>query len=52
MIGASVIKAVKMFGISRGTVSKVMIAFEKKKKGKRPQQSIRLAESQNWLRGP
>ena len=31
MVGASVTKTVQMFGISRGTVSKVTIAFEKKK---------------------
>ena len=31
MVGASVTKTIQMFGISRGTVSKVMIAFEKKK---------------------
>ena len=30
MVGASVTKTVQMFGISRGTVLKVMIAFEKK----------------------
>ena len=32
MVGASVTKTAQMFGISRGTVSKVMIAFEKKRK--------------------
>ena len=31
MVGASATKTGQMFGISRGTVSKVMIAFEKKR---------------------
>ena len=35
IVGASIIKTVQMLGISRGTVSKVMIVFEKRKK-KRP----------------
>ena len=32
MVGANVTKTVQNFGVSRGTVSKVMIAFEKEKK--------------------
>ena len=43
MVGASVTKTVQMFGISRGTISKVMIAFEKEKKTS--QQSRSLSES-------
>ena len=31
MVGASVTKTAQMFGISRNTVSKVMIAFEEEK---------------------
>ena len=48
MVGASITKTVQMFGISRGTVSKVMIAFEKEKKTS--QQSTSLAESQSCQR--
>ena len=43
MISASVNNTVQMFGISRATVSKVTIAFEKEKKTS--QQSKSLAES-------
>ena len=45
MVGARV---TKRFDVSRCNVSKVMIAFEKKRK--RPQQSTSLAESQSYLR--
>ena len=48
MVGGSVTKTVHMFGISRGTVSKVMIAFQKEKKTS--QQSTSLTESQNCQR--
>ena len=48
MVGASVTKTVQMFGISRGTVSKVMVAFEKEKKTS--QQSTSLAESRSCQR--
>ena len=44
MVGASVTKTVQMFSISKGTVPKAMIAFEKEKKTFR--QSTSLAESQ------
>ena len=40
MVSASVNKTVQMFGMSRGIVSKVMIAFEKKRK--------RLSKAQTW----
>ena len=43
MVSASVNNTVQMSGISRGTVSKVMIAIEKEKKTF--QQSASLAES-------
>ena len=48
MVSASVTKTVQMFGISRGTVLKVMIAFEKEKKTS--QHSTSLAESQSCRR--
>ena len=48
MVGANVTKTVQMFGVSRGSVSKIMIAFEKEKKTSR--QSTSLAESQSCLR--
>ena len=35
MTGASVTKAAELFGVTRRTISKVMTAFEKKKKGKK-----------------
>ena len=48
MVGISVTKTVQIFGISTGTVSKVMIAFEKEKKTS--QQSTSLAESRSCQR--
>ena len=48
MVGASVAKTVQKFGISRDTVFKVMIAFEKEKKTS--QQSTSLAESRSCQR--
>ena len=48
MVGASVTKTIQMFGISRDTVSKVMIAFEKEKKTF--QQSTSLAENRSCQR--
>ena len=48
MVGTSVIKTVQMFGISRGIVSKVMIAFKKEKKTS--QHSTSLAESRSCQR--
>ena len=48
MAGASVTETSRMLDVSRGTVSKVMTAFERGGKG--PQQSIRLAESRSFLR--
>ena len=36
MSGASVTKTAKLFGVTRSTVSKVIKAFEKKKKEKPP----------------
>ena len=41
MVGASIIKTAQMFGVSTGTVSKVIISFEKE--NKTSQQSISLA---------
>ena len=32
MLGTSVTKTARMFGVSKGTVLKIMIAFEKEKK--------------------
>ena len=40
MVGANVNKTVQIFGISRGTFSKVMIALKKKRK--------RLSKAQDW----
>ena len=48
MVGASITKTTQMFGISTGTVSKVIIAFEKEKKTSK--QSTSLAESQSCQR--
>ena len=49
MVGASITKTVQMFGISRGTVSKVILPLKKKKMSK---QSISLAEIQSCQREP
>ena len=45
MVGASITKTAQMFGISKGIVSKVMIAFENE--NKTSQQSTSLAESRS-----
>ena len=48
IVGASVTRTVQMFGLSRRTVSKIMIAFEEEKKTS--QQSISLAENRSCQR--
>ena len=48
MVGSNVTKTAQMFGFSRGTVSNVMIAFEKEKK--MSQQSTSLAKSRSCQR--
>ena len=50
MVSANVNKTVQMFGISRGTVSKLMIAFEKEKKTSQ-QSTFSFSYAQKYMCG-